>query len=320
MHVRSICILGGSGFVGRHICSRLASSRLSVRVLTRRRERQRDLLVLPNLQLMEADIHDPQNLRAHFAEVDCVINLVGILNDPSRDGSGFEQVHVELVRKVTETCLDTGVRRLLHMSALGAARDAPSRYLRSKAEGERIALAAHGEALAVTAFRPSVIFGPGDSFFSRFARLLKRAPGFFPLPTPEACFSPVYVDNVAWAFINSLNERATFGRTFELCGPKTYTLRELVEYTARVSGHERRVIGLSDRLSRLQAQVLGRLPGQPYTLDNYLSATVDNTGTGDGLKELGIEPVALEAIVPGYLSDFSARRRYDLFRKGTHRV
>jgi uncharacterized protein YbjT (DUF2867 family) len=320
MRIESVCILGGTGFVGRHICSRLAGRKLALRVLTRNRERQRDMLVIPNLQLMEADVHDPQALRAHFSEVDCVINLVGILNDPDRQGRGFQRVHAELPRKVVEACRQTGVQRLLHMSALGAAAEAPSMYQRSKAEGERSVLAANGEHFGVTGFRPSVIFGPGDSFFSRFAKLLRLSPGIFPLPTPDARFSPVYVDDVADAFINSLENRATFGRSLELCGPESYTLHQLVEYTARVSGHRRRIVGLSDRLSRLQAHILGRLPGQPYSVDNYLSATADNTGSCDGLHELGIDPVAIEAVVPGYLSSFGARRRYNVFRKGARRV
>jgi uncharacterized protein YbjT (DUF2867 family) len=320
MRIQTICILGGSGFVGRHICSRLASQKFGLRVLTRHRERQRDMLVIPNLQLMQADVHDPQELRTRLTGIDCVINLVGALNDPDRGGRGFQKVHVDLPRKVIEVSREMGVKRVLHMSALGAAADAPSQYQRTKAEGERIMLAANENQFAVTCFRPSVVFGPGDSFFSRFAKLLRLSPGIFPLPTPNARFSPVYVDNVADAFIRSLEERDTVGRVFELCGPKTYTLRELVEYTARVSGHHPKIVGLGDRMSRLQASILGRFPGQPYTYDNYLSATVDNVGDCTGLRELGIDPVALETIVPTYLSDFGSRRRYNLFRKGARRV
>lgn len=320
MHIQRICILGGTGFVGRHIANRLGDQPVSVRVLTRNRERQRDLLVIPNLELVEADVHDPEVLRKHFAETDCVINLVGILNDPSRTGRGFERAHVELPRKVIDSCRATGVQRLLHMSALGAAADAPSQYQRSKAEGERLVLAANEAELATTCFRPSVIFGPGDSFFSRFAGLLKWAPGFFPLPTPNTRFSPVFVGDVAAAFVNSLEERDTFGRAIDLCGPRTYSLRELVKYTAQVSQHQRRIIGLSDRLSRLQARILSRLPGQPYSYDNYLSATRDNVGSCNGLQQLGITPTAVETVVPSYLASFGARRRYDLFRKGARRV
>lgn len=321
MRIKNVCILGGTGFVGRHVASRLGDrGDITVRVLTRNRERQRDLLVLPNLHLTEIDVYDSQALRAQLTDVDCVINLIGILNDSNRDTHSFQQTHVELPRRILEASQEAGVRRLLHMSALGAAADAPSRYQRSKAEAESLVLAANSEGFSTTCFRPSVIFGSGDSFFSRFADLLKLAPGFFPLPTPDARFSPVFVGDVADAFVNSLTERSTFGRTFDLCGPQTYTLRELVAYTAELTGSKCRIIGLNDRLSRLQARILGRMPGQPYSYDNYLSATRDNTGPCDGLRELGVRPTAVEAVVPGYLTDFNARRRYDAYRKDAGRA
>mgnify|MGYP001492333845 FL=1 len=320
MSKRRICILGGSGFVGRHLASALGKENVSIRVLTRNRERNRDLLVIPSLELVEADIHDPTVLRKHFGESAVVINLVGILNDPHRDGRTFRRVHVELPRQIVDICRQTGIRRLLHMSALGAASDAPSKYQQTKAEGEALVLDANSSQLATTTFRPSVIFGRGDSFFNRFARLLRLAPGFFPLPTPHARFSPVYVGDVARAFINSLDERDAYGRSYELCGPRTYTLRELVEYTTEVTGHKRRIIGLGDGLSRLQARILERLPGQPYSYDNYLSSTRDNVGTTEDLERLGIRPTAVEAIVPGYLGNFGARSRYNEFRKEARRV
>lgn len=318
MRIEQICILGGTGFVGRHICNHLAQSDVTLRVLTRNSARNRDIMVVPNLQLVGTDIHDPQALATQFAGCDTVINLTGILNE-SRRGD-FQRVHVDLPRKILEACQATGVRRLLHMSALGATPDAPSEYLRSKAEGERLVMAANSEQFGVTSFRPSVIFGPGDGLFSRFAGLLRSSPKVFPLPTPNARFRPVYVNDVADAVIRTLTERATFGQSYELCGPRTYTLRQLVEYTARTSGIERRIVSLSDSSSRLQARMLGLLPGRPYSYDNYLSCSIDSVCQYDGLKALGIAPTAVEAVVPGYLSDFAARRRYNLFRKGARRV
>lgn len=321
MRIKNVCILGGTGFVGRHIASRLGDRNdINIRVPTRNRERQRDLLVLPNLRLTEIDVYDAQDLQAQFADVDCVINLIGILNDSSSDKHGFQQTHVELPRKIIEACQATGVRRLLHMSALGAADDAPSHYLRSKAEAESLVLQANTDDFSTTCFRPSVIFGSGDSFFCRFADLLKRAPGFFPLPTPNTRYSPVFVGDVADAFVNSLTDDSTFGQAVELCGPQSYTLRELVEYTAQLSGSKSRIIGLGDRLSRLQARILGRMPGQPYSYDNYLSATLDNTCSGEGLQKLGVQPTAIEAVVPRYLAGIGARRRYDSYRKDARRA
>lgn len=318
MRVKNLCILGGTGFVGRHICSHLADRAVNVRVLTRDRDKHRDMWVIPNLQMITADCHDPEDLRRHFDGCDAVINLVAILNERRR--GDFQRVHVELPRKVAQIARESGVSRLLHMSALGAAPDAPSQYLRSKGEGERAALEADGEHLGVTSFRPSVIFGPGDHFFSRFAKLLRLSPGIFPLPTPHAHFRPVYVNDVADAFIRSLEARHTFGRSYELCGPRTYSLKELVRYSAATSGHHRLIVGLPDWASRLQGRILQHLPGKLYTYDNYLSATIDNVCREDGLAALGIEfPVGIEASVPQYMADFAARRRYNIFRRSARR-
>ena len=313
MRIETICILGGSGFVGRHIAAKLARRDKAIRVLTRRRERNRHLLVIPNLQLEEADIHDEDVLAEQFQGCDAVINLVGILNQ-FKPGE-FQQVHVELPQKIASACQRNGVKRLLHMSALGADAKAPSEYLRTKAEGERLVLESSSAAMAATTFRPSVIFGPEDSFFNRFAALLKVSPLIVPLPTPQARFKPVFVGDVAEAFIRCFADRETFGRGFELCGPDVFTLRQIVEYTAKLSGERRLIWGLGDGLSRLQAKVLERLPGKPYSMDNYLSSTVNSVCAEDGLAELGLHATAVDTVVPGYLGDRSARRRYTHYRR-----
>ncbi|MDN5850046.1 MAG: complex I NDUFA9 subunit family protein, partial [Nitrococcus sp.] len=300
MRVETICILGGSGFVGRHIAAHLANTRIKMRVLTRNRERHRQLLPIPNLQLIDADIYDEQTLTEQFAGCQAVINLVGVLNAGSGIGHRFEDAHVRLPERIIAASRATGVSRLLHMSALGAAPDAPSRYQKTKADGERLVMAAHGEKLAVTVFQPSVIFGPGDSFLSRFAQMLRLSP-VLPLPTPRMRLKPVYVGDVAKAFLQALEDQATFGQRYELCGPKTYTLRELVDYVAAVLGVRRLVIGLNDPWSRRQARLLERVPGKPYSYDNYLSSTVDNVCSEDGLAKLGIHATAAEAVVPGYI-------------------
>jgi uncharacterized protein YbjT (DUF2867 family) len=317
MHVNKLCVLGGTGFVGRHLVARLASRPIELRIPTRNCERHRDLTVVPNLQLVNADLHDPDGLRNAIGDCDGVVNLIGILNE-HRPG-GFRKTHVELPRRLVEVCRQLGVKRLLHMSALGASADGPSDYQRSKAEGARIALAGNDPRLAVSVFQPSVIFGPGDSFLNRFAQLLRVSPGFFTLPTPNARFRPVYVNDVADAMIRALEAHAAFGQSYQLCGPREYTLRELVEYTARQVGVRRRVLGLSDGLSRLAGRVLGALPGKPYSYDNYLSASVDNLCTSDGLAALGIKPTGLEAVAPDYLPDFHRRRRYDVMHRNDRR-
>lgn len=318
MRIQTVCILGGTGFVGRQIANRLANTPIHIKVLTRRRERNRHLLPIPNLELVETDIHDAQQLAAQLEGVDAVINLVAILNESKKPGRDFETVHVRLVEKLLEACQTAGVKRLLHMSALGADIDGPSRYQQTKGEGERLALAANGDDLAVTVFKPSVVFGPADSFLNTFAGLLRMAP-VMPLPTPEAKFQPVYVDDVAAAFETALSDRRTFGRTYELGGPTVYSLKTLVRYVAELLGIRRAIVGLPDGLSRLQGRIMQRVPGQPYTYDNYLSAQVDNVCSHNALPDLGIHPTALEAVAPGYLGGQKSRDRYDEWRRDAGR-
>ena len=301
MAAKRIAILGGSGFVGSHLVAALTREGWATRVFTRRRSRSRALLVIPTCEIIETDVHLASNLNEHLAGCDAVVNLAGILNEHSRTGDRFRDVHAELPEKLAEACRHLGVERMLHMSALGVDADAPSEYLRTKFHGEQAAHAATAHGIAVTSFRPSVIFGPGDSFFNRFAGLLTLSPFVFPLACPQARFAPVYVEDVVRAFLTALADDATAGRHYELCGPRTYTFRELVAYTARITGRRRMIVGLGDRLSRLQGRVLERVPGKPFSTDNYLSTKIDSTCSCNGLEELGIAPRSVESIVPGYL-------------------
>ncbi|NIR29163.1 MAG: complex I NDUFA9 subunit family protein [Gammaproteobacteria bacterium] len=312
MEIRKICIVGGTGFVGRHLANELTGRRFRTRVLTRRRERHRELLVLPTLELVQANVHSLADLSTQFKGCDAVINLAGILNAWPRPGADFEAVHAALPRKIVEACLNNGISRLLHMSALNAAADAPSVYLRTKAEGERIVHEAAHSGLHVTSFQPSVIFGPDDDFFNRFATLLKMSPFVFPLACPDTEFAPVYVEDVAHAFAKSLTDKSTFGKRYELCGPDRMTLRELVEYTAHHAGLRRKIIGLNDRLSRLQARVLELAPGKPFSTDNYLSMQVPSVCKSNGFAALGITPRGLDTAVPKYLAH---RDRGTLYRR-----
>ncbi|MCK9529226.1 MAG: complex I NDUFA9 subunit family protein [Gammaproteobacteria bacterium] len=301
MTTQTICILGGTGFVGRHLAARLAKDGHRLKVLTRHRERHRDLLVLPRLILAEADAHDAKVLAAELDGCDAAVNLIGILNERGRDGRGFYQAHVELPRKLAQACRETGVRRVLHMSALNAdAAYGRSHYLRTKGEGENIMHAAHD--LRVTSFRPSIIFGVGDSFFNRFARLLKVTPYWFPLAAAGARLQPVHVGDVVEAFARVLAREGTVGKRLELCGPKVYSLEELVEYTAATLGLRRSVLALGDGMSRLQARLLEHLPGKPFSWDNYLTLQQDSVCHTGFPEELDITPAAVEDIVPGYLT------------------
>jgi NADH dehydrogenase len=297
-----ICILGGTGFVGRHLAEHLAAHGHKVLIPTRKLMRHRELLVLPTVQLTEGDVHNPVFLRRLLEGMDAVINLVGILNERGRSGRGFARVHADLPAKVVQACRETGVRRLLHMSALNASLDAPSHYLRTKAMGEDTAHRAAGDDIHVTSFRPSVIFGPDDSFTNRFARLLKLVRFVFPLACPEAKMQPVYVEDVAQAFMAALANTRTYGQRYELCGPKVYTLREIVAYIARLRGLRTRIIGLNDRLSWLQAAVMEFVPGKPFSLDNYNSFKVDSVCPKGFPEVFGITPKGMESVVPGYLA------------------
>jgi uncharacterized protein YbjT (DUF2867 family) len=316
---QKICVLGGSGFVGMAVIAKLIKHGCSVRVLTRRRERHKELLVLPDVEVIETDVQHAPALEHYFRDCDAVINLVGILNEKRDNGLGFRHVHVDLVEKIVHACQHTGVTRLLHMAALHAdAKQGPSYYLRSK--GEALALVHAAKNINVTSFCPSVIFGPNDSFFNRFATLLRMLPGIMPLACANARFAPVYVGDVAEAFVYSLNKPATFGQDYSLCGPRVYTLKQLVEFTAQQLGTQRRVIGLGPALSRLMANVFEYVPFfKPITRDNYRSLQVDSVCREPFPALFGIHPSSIEEIVPTYLAHQVVRERYYAMRRQARR-
>ncbi len=307
-----IVVLGGSGFVGTALVARLVELGHRVRVLTRRAERARHLRVLPLVEIADCNVHDPLALRAAFAGADVAINLAGILNESGRSGRGFAAAHAELTRKVVEAASARGVSRLLQMSSLGADAEAgPSHYLRSKGVAERHVRSAPAS-LDWTIFRPSVIFGPGDSLLNRFAALLRLTHGLMPLARAGTRFAPVYVGDVVEAFVRCLpgasHGAACRGQTYELCGPEMLTLAELVRYTAMVIGVRAHIIALPDPVARLQGLVMDFIPGKPFSTDNYLSLTQDSVCRENGMERLGIRPASLAAIVPGYLGVGSQSR------------
>lgn len=309
---RVICVLGGTGFIGRALVTRLAADGHSVKVLTRDRANNRGLLVLPTVRLIRADVHDAAQLQREFAGCDVVVNLVGILNErrPGR-GSGveFRRVHTELPMRVVRACRASGVRRYLHMSGLKAdAKRGPSHYLRSKGEAEDFIRRECSDGRPeFVIFQPSVVFGPGDEFVNKFAALLALVPGVMPLACAGARFAPVYVGDVVEAFARSIDDRAAVGRTFQLCGPEVLTLGEIVRDTAAALGLRRRILPLPDAVSRIQAAIMDYVPGKPFSTDNYLSATLDSTCDCDGLAELGIERTAMRGVVPVFLKANSGR-------------
>ena len=315
MQNTTVVVFGGSGFIGTHLVQRLSEAGARVIVPTRRIERAKHLILLPRVEVIEVDIGDDASLRRLLLDKTAAINLVGVLHSRRGTpyGEDFKRAHVELPRRIVAACAAMKVPRYLHMSALGADVNGPSMYLRSKADGE---LAARAEAsVAATIFRPSVVFGPGDSFLNTFARLQKYLP-LVPLAGAEADFQPVYVGDVAQAFCNALADLKTRHQVFQLGGPQIYPLAELVRLAGRWSGHPRPVFGLPDALARLQARLFELLPGDPLiSRDNLDSMKVDNVVDpaiqATTAAALGIKLTALEAVAPNYLS---AAERFDEFR------
>ena len=318
MRYENFLVVGGSGFVGRHLVGALAARGARVTVPTRRRERAKHLILLPTVDVVEADVRDSRALAGLAAGRDAVVNLAGVLHSrrarpgeegPNHYGPQFAQAHVELAQSVVAACREAGVKRLLHMSALGAGAKAPSEYLRSKGIGEQMVLAA--DDLAATVFRPSVIFGPEDRFLNLFAWLVALFP-VLALGSPGARFQPVYVGDVVRAFLAALDSREAAGKRYDLCGPREYTLRELLEQVCRVTGHRRLIVGLPDLLSYLQAWTMEFLPVPLLTRDNYRSMQVPSVC--DCPFPFGIQPVALETAAPAWLAPAGPRERYPQLR------
>lgn len=303
MTARSACVLGGTGFVGTQLVSALARAGWQLTVPSRNPAAAGHLAMIPSLRLLPADVHDPAALAALCAGQSAVVNLVGILNERGRDGRGFQRAHAELARKLVAACRRQRVGRLLQVSALGADADrGPSHYLQSKGRAERIIREESGPDLRWTIFRPSVIFGPGDDFVNRFARLLRAIPLAMPLARPGARFAPVWVGDVVTAILLALADERTAGETYELCGPEVLTLREIVVMVRDRLRLRRAVVGMPDFAARLQAALFDFVPGKPFSTDNYRSLTLDSVCQVNGLARLGIRPQPLSALLPKYLA------------------
>lgn len=312
MKKREIAILGGTGFVGRYLINRLSQADVTIRVPTRRRERNRHLLVNPKVQLIETDIHEDEALEKLLIGVDVVINLVGMLHGSQE---AFRKTHVELPERTVKICNQLGIPRLLHMSALQAgSANAMSQYLRSKGEGENTTHHLSSHKLHVTSFRPSVIFGEGDSFFNQFATLLRLPLVAVPLACPDARFAPIYAADVAEIMAQAIDNPATFDKRFDLCGPNEYSLMELMEITERTIGVRRLIVGMGDGLSKLSAKVLGMLPGKLMTTDNYLSMQLPSTCKEPLSEPFQIRRTPLEEVLPNYLGSKHQQVRYMDYR------
>ena len=292
----TVGILGGSGFVGSELCARLCSKGYAIKLFTRNPSNCRHLRVLPSLSVVPVAEYTADSIAAHLEGSSALINLVGILNEKGAKGTGFHQAHVEVTRAALVACEKTVVRRFLQMSALNADAKAASHYLRSKGKAENYLNAFSKPLVRTTIFKPSVIFGRNDSFMNRFAQLLKWTPVVFPLACPNTRFAPVYVGDVIKTMVSALEDESTYGMTYELCGPHTYSLRELVSYAGKLSGHRRLILGLPRILSRMQAKLLEFVPGKPFSVDNYHSLQTDSV-CNNGIRCR----TSLESIAPTYI-------------------
>ncbi|OSZ76558.1 complex I NDUFA9 subunit family protein [Hydrogenophaga sp. IBVHS1] len=317
--MRNVLVLGGTGFVGRHVCEKLHRQGWRITVPTRRAVNAAHVQPLPRVTVIEADVHDSTQLIALMQGHDAVVNLVAILHG-SEDA--FEKVHVELPLSMAEACVANGLRRVVHVSALGVSLDAPSRYQRSKARGEEVL---RGASLDLTILRPSVIFGAGDRFLNLFARMQSVLP-LVPLAGARARFQPVWVEDVASAVVAALRDTdlpmSSVGQTFECAGPEVYTLADLVRIAGRHGSRQRPILPLPGALARLQARVMEMLPGEPLmSRDNLDAMSVDNVASNQwpGLASLGIAAASPLTIAPTYLGDQGGRSRLLAYRHSARR-
>lgn len=312
MDIERVCLIGGTGFVGRAVANQLSPRGVRVRVLTRHDQSAAAVKTLPTVEVMTGTPHDDATLLDALDDMDAVVNCVGILSEGGR-GRTFERAHVELPRRIAEACHKRGVQHFVHVSALGASTTGPSAYQRSKGAGEEAMKQAAG-ILPWTIFRPSLIFGDGDRSLNMFASLARVFP-VIPLGRAQARFQPVWVDDVARAICASLGDMRTFAQTYELCGPRAYSLKELVTYAASLVGREPRIWALGDGVAGLQAAVFEHLPGKVLTRDNLRSMSVDNVCACAFPEIFGFKPAALEAIMPLYTTGAGTpRSRYNRFR------
>ncbi len=316
MKIKNITVLGGAGFVGTYLVAKLDEAGYKIKVLSRRREHAKHLILLPNVQVQECDVMDNQALKQALKSSDAVINLIGILHEDSHHS--FESVHHQLPRRIAQLCEELDIGRLLHMSALQANKNAPSQYFKSKATGEA-AINEFSKKLDITIFKPSVIFGRGDSFLNLFASLVKFLP-VIALAKPNAKFQPIWVEDVAACFVNALESTATYGKTYELGGPNIYSLRDLLQKVMAILGKHQPIIGLNDTLSMAQAFAMELLPIKLMSRDNVRSMALDSVCSSAIAPELGVNPTSLDVIAPEYLLNSSPREVYDKFRAAAGRA
>ena len=297
-----ITILGGTGFIGSQLCAKLSPLCDKIHVLTRNTEANKDLKLIPNLEIIQANVSDDRTLNSMFASSDIVINTIGILNESGRDNT-FYNLHYELTKKVSNAIKINKVKRYLHISSLNADPRAISQYLITKGLAENYIRDNTNNFCNTTIFRPSIVFGEDDSFFNKFSTILKFLP-IFPLACPDSKFMPIYVNELTDFMVSTIRDNTTYGQKIDVTGPNEYTFRQLIDITLKALKIRRLIIPLNYTLSKLQAVIFQRLPGKLFTLDNFLSLQTDSC-SNEGFKG----KLALEDIVPGYLN-FSLKQKH----------
>jgi len=314
VNYKNVILLGGSGFVGRHLAVELAQRGFQVTIPCRRPQQLNALRVLSNITLRQANIMNPGELSSLCKGHDVVINLVGILNESKK--TSFRKIHIDFIKTMVQACQNNGIKRLLHISALGANQaSGSSQYLRSKGEGENLLHTYGQNKLEVTSFQPSVIFGPDDSFINRFAGVLRLCLGAFPQACPHSRFSPVYIQDVVSRIADSINNPDSLSRRYPLCGPETLTLLQIVEQIKQVLGYRCKIIGLSSGASQLQAMMLENLPGKLFALDNYRSLQTPSTCDSPHAPC----PTSFSGYLKGLPGQYSRRPFYDSYRQHLNR-
>ena len=307
-----VVILGGTGFIGAQLATKLSPKSKKIIIPTRNTESNLGLKMIPNLEVVRTDIKDERSINLLLKDADLVINTVGILNEINEDNS-FDKMHYQLPKKVSNSIKKNEVKRFMHISSLNADPKSIGKYLKSKGKAEDFLISETSSFCNLTIFRPSIVFGESDSFFNKFASLLKFLP-IFPLACPNAKFMPVYVEDLTDFMISTINNIDSYGKKIDVTGPSEYTFRELIDHTLAALKIKRVIIPLNSFLSRLQASVFEKLPGKLFTMDNYQSLQIDSC-SDEGFKGSS----SLEDIIPQYLNIKTKQERFEKLRKKSGR-
>ncbi len=309
MNHDKVILLGGSGFIGRRLAFTLANHGCTVTIPCRRPHRNKSLLVHPNIRVIEADVFDSARLDSLCEGQQAMINLIGILHQRKRND--FRRVHIDFIKTLVSACTRSDTNRLLHLSALGASQaTGSSQYLRSKGEGENLLHTFGQKDLHVTSFQPSVVFGKNDHFINRFANILKLCPGVLPLACPQSRFAPVYIGDLVEKIADAVDDKATYGQRYSVCGPEQFTLQQILELLIKAMGSSCRIMPLGNGLSKFQAMILQYLPGKLFTLDNYRSLQTPSICEDGELCSSSLHQHIQDISVL-----FSNKKHYDRFRQ-----